>query len=122
VCARFHTATERLARWLLLTATSIASNTLPLTHEAVSHMVGAPRSQVTDAVGELRRSGSVASARGTIEILSRHQLRMHACECFAVDRARLQAFERRLAPNGNGPDRRQAGGASERSSGTRRSR
>ncbi len=102
LCARFHTATERLARWLLLTAESAAMNPLPLTHEAVAHMVGAPRSQVTDAVGTLRRAGCITSARGHLAIQDAARLLRHACECVAVERARRHAFERRLLARSNG--------------------
>jgi len=105
ICARFHTAAERLARWLLLTGSDTSADVLPLTHEAVSQMVGAPRSQVTDAVGKLRRAGCITSARGVIEILDAQKLRRHACECYEVERARRHAFERRLMlkPNGTKP-------------------
>ncbi len=102
ICARFHTAAERLARWLLLTGSSGPPGALPMTHEAVSHMVGAPRSQVTDAIGKLRRAGCITSARGVIEIVDAQKLRRHACECYEVERARRHAFERRLMLKANG--------------------
>jgi CRP-like cAMP-binding protein len=96
ICARFHTASERLSRWLLLTALRVNSNVLPLTHEYVAHMVGAPRSLVTEAAGTLRKAGVLAYRRGTIVIEDRRALEEHACECFPVLRTRLRTYERML--------------------------
>ena len=60
VCNRFHTARQRLARWLLMTADRSDAMALPLTHEFIAHMVGGPRSAVTEAAAELRESGPIA--------------------------------------------------------------
>jgi CRP-like cAMP-binding protein len=96
LCARFHTAVARLARWLLLTRSRFGHNVLPLTHEALSHMVGATRSVVSDAIATLRQSACVGSSRGAIEIVDANRLRQHTCECFDVERERLRAFEQSL--------------------------
>jgi CRP-like cAMP-binding protein len=84
VCNRFHTAKQRLARWLLMTADRSDQMALPLTHEFISHMVGGPRSAVTEAAAELRESGAIAYRRGLITISSVERLREQACECYAV--------------------------------------
>ena len=84
VCNRFHTAKQRLARWLLMTADRSDASALPLTHEFISHMVGGPRSAVTEAASELRESGAIAYRRGLITISSVERLREQACECYAV--------------------------------------
>lgn len=93
VCARFHTAAERLARWLLLTRIRTAAATLPLTHEALARMVGAPRSQVSEAIATLRETGCIGSSRGATTILDADALRRHACECLASEEARLEAYK-----------------------------
>jgi CRP-like cAMP-binding protein len=84
VCNRFHTARQRLARWLLMTADRSDAMALPLTHEFISHMVGGPRSAVTEAAAELRESGAIAYRRGLITISNVHRLREQACECYSV--------------------------------------
>ena len=84
VCNRFHTARQRLARWLLMTADRSDAMALPLTHEFISHMVGGPRSAVTEAAAELRECGAIAYRRGLITISSADRLREQACECYAV--------------------------------------
>src|SRR5690348_16290808 len=57
LCNRFHTAEQRLARWLLLTAERADTNRFELTHEFVSQMVGAPRSAVSESASALRDKG-----------------------------------------------------------------
>lgn len=98
ICNRFHTAKQRLARWLLMTADRSDGSALPLTHEFISHMVGGPRSAVTEAASELRESGAIAYRRGLITISSVERLREQACECYAVlaDGARTE-YARALA-------------------------
>lgn len=96
LCARFHTASQRLSRWILLTHLKSNSVEVPLTHESLSRMVGAPRSQVTEAIGILRDAGGLASTRGRVTVISAERMREHACECFETERLRLRAFERHI--------------------------
>jgi CRP-like cAMP-binding protein len=84
VCNRFHNAKQRLARWLLMTADRADSIELPLTHEFISHMVGGPRSAVTEAASELRESGAIDYRRALIIIRDVSKLRDQSCECYAV--------------------------------------
>jgi CRP-like cAMP-binding protein len=82
LCSRFHSSVQRLARWLLLTAERAGTVRLPLTHDVIAQMVGAPRSAVTQAAAELRSAGVIAYHRGLITIRSLPRLHKHACECF----------------------------------------
>jgi CRP-like cAMP-binding protein len=84
ICNRFHTAKQRLARWLLMTADRADTNELPLTHEFISYMVGGPRSAVTEAAAELRESGAIAYRRGLITISNAERLREQSCECYEL--------------------------------------
>lgn len=84
VCNRFHTAKQRLARWLLMTADRASSTELSLTHEFISYMVGGPRSAVTEAAAELRESGAIAYRRALITLCSVPKLREQSCECYDV--------------------------------------
>ena len=43
LCSRFHTVEQRLCRWLLMAHDRAASEVLMITHEQLSHMVGASR-------------------------------------------------------------------------------
>ena len=82
ICNRFHNAKQRLARWLLMTADRAQSRELPLTHEFIAHMVGGPRSAVTEAAAALRESGAIDYRRGNITIRNLAKLRQLACECY----------------------------------------
>jgi CRP-like cAMP-binding protein len=82
VCCRFHTSVERLARWLLLTADRAGTLRIELTHEFIAHMVGSPRSAVSEAAAELRARRLIESSRGYITICDAERLREAACECY----------------------------------------
>jgi CRP-like cAMP-binding protein len=84
ICNRFHTAKQRLARWLLMTADRADTRQLPLTHEFISYMVGGPRSAVTEAASDLREGGAIDYRRGLILIRDFEKLQEHSCECYAI--------------------------------------
>ena len=84
ICNRFHTARQRLARWLLMTADRAGSRELPMTHDFIAQMVGGPRSAVTEAAAALRASGAIEYRRGHLNIRSLTKLRQQACECYEV--------------------------------------
>jgi CRP-like cAMP-binding protein len=84
ICNRFHTARQRLARWLLMTADRVGTVDLRLTHEFIAHMVGGPRSAVTEAASTLRASGAIDYRRGLLTITSLERLRQQSCECYEM--------------------------------------
>jgi CRP-like cAMP-binding protein len=84
ICNRFHTAKQRLARWLLMTADRAECSELPLTHEFISYMVGGPRSAVTEAAADLRESGAIDYRRGLIVIRDVARLQQQSCECYEI--------------------------------------
>jgi len=49
-------------------------------------MLGAPRTTVTLAVGDLQRAGLIAGQRGTILIVDHRRLERAACECYGAVR------------------------------------
>ncbi|MBW4504536.1 MAG: Crp/Fnr family transcriptional regulator [Scytonema hyalinum WJT4-NPBG1] len=83
-CNRLHTIEERLARWLLLVADRVQSNTFPLTQEFIAQMLGCRRSGVTVAAGTLSRAGMISYKRGNINILNREDLEQTSCECYSI--------------------------------------
>lgn len=83
-CNRLHEVNERLARWLLMSADRVASNSLPLTQELIAQMLGTRRSSVTVAAGMLHKAGLIAHERGGVEIIDRQGLEDAACECYAL--------------------------------------
>ena len=99
LCNRIHEVEPRLARWLLTSADRTESETLMLTQEFLSQMLGVQRSTVTVAAGELQRKGMIEYTRGRIHILDRPQLTRAACECYRVVAA---SYDRILRPDGSG--------------------
>lgn len=83
-CNTLHTVEQRLARWLLMCGRRIESDTIPLTQEFLSHMLGVRRSGVTVAVGILERAGLITHSRGTVGIADPDGLRGVSCECIRV--------------------------------------
>jgi CRP-like cAMP-binding protein len=84
LCNRMHEVEERLARWLLCSSDRMESDTLQLTQEFLSQMLGVQRSTVTVAAGELQRQGLISYTRGRIQLLDRLGLISKACECYGI--------------------------------------
>ena len=85
-CNRLHEVESRCARWLLMTHDRANSDTFPLTHEFLAHMLGVRRAGVTVALGILRRAGLVSSTPGMITIVDRDGFENAACECYQLVR------------------------------------
>src|SRR6202045_4660674 len=70
-----------MARWLLHFRDHVDHDVLPLTHQALSQILGVRRTTVTVLMRNLRVSGAIRSdRRGQIEI-DRSRLAAGACEC-----------------------------------------
>lgn len=93
-CNRLHELNERLARWLLMSADRVGSNSLPLTHELLAQMLGTRRSSVIVAVGALQKAGLVTHSRGEIEIIDRRKLEKAACECYGIMLRQVEEWHR----------------------------
>lgn len=93
VCNYFHTVEKRLCRWLLITRDCLQSDTFHLTQEMISQMLGAPRSGVTVAAGQLQKKGLIRYSRGKITILNQKGLGMAACECYRIVAAEISKDE-----------------------------
>jgi CRP-like cAMP-binding protein len=61
----------RLARWLLMAHDRIGDDTLTLTHEFLSIMLGVRRPGVTEALKALREQGLISYGRGHITVTNR---------------------------------------------------
>jgi CRP-like cAMP-binding protein len=81
-CNALHTVEARFARWLLQTSAIIESDTITLTQEFLSEMLGVRRTSVTNVAGKLQSAGIIGYARGVIRIIDREALEDASCECF----------------------------------------
>lgn len=91
-CNRYHTMKSRLCRWLLVSRDRAHTNTLLLTQEFLSQMIGGPRSRVTLIALELQKEGLIRYSRGKITILDRRGLEARSCECYRIVRDQLGHF------------------------------
>jgi CRP-like cAMP-binding protein len=85
-CNAAHRIAARLARWLLISHDSVEGDTFVLTHEFLSHMLGAERPSVTLAAGALQKRGCITYKRGSVHIKDRGLLERAACECYDIVR------------------------------------
>jgi CRP-like cAMP-binding protein len=83
-CNRLHLVKQRLARRLLMIQDRVERSEFPVTHEVFASMLGAPRSDVSIAAEDLRRSGIIAYARGKLAVLKRAELEEASCECYKI--------------------------------------
>ena len=88
-CNRLHPARQRCARWLLMASDRIGSDTMPMTHEFLSSMLGVRRTGVTAIARELQRAGVIQYRHGQIRIIDRAGLKEVACECYRIDHERF---------------------------------
>jgi CRP-like cAMP-binding protein len=91
-CNAMHSTEERMCRWLLMMHDRAQGKALPYTHEFLSHMLGANRKSVTLAAQSLQAAGLISYRRGNIQVLDRRGLEHASCECYAIVRARFDAF------------------------------
>lgn len=91
-CNALHTTEERMCRWLLMMHDRAEGESLPYTHDFLSHMLGANRKSVTLAAQSLQAAGLISYRRGTIQVLDRRGLEKASCECYAIVKERFDAF------------------------------
>lgn len=65
------TLAERCVRWLLMAHDRIEGDDLPVTHEALSAMLGVRRSGITVATAALQDEGLIRTSRGRIRVVDR---------------------------------------------------
>jgi CRP-like cAMP-binding protein len=89
-CNRLHQVPQRFARWLLMASDRVNSRVLALTQEFLAAMIGVRRSGVSEAAGQLQRAGIIRYRRGEITIVDYERLCAVACECYPLDRQRIE--------------------------------
>jgi len=84
-CSHFHAIEERLARWLLMTQDRAVQAQFSVTHEFLSHLLGASRVSITNAASILKKNRLIYYSRGEMQILDREGLLAISCSCYAKD-------------------------------------
>ena len=101
-CNRHHDVEQRLSRWLLMMRDRIPNNTLPLTQEFLSWMLGVRHQAVSQAAVGLQRTGSIKYTRGILTIVNRPKLERRACPCYRQMKARSNGHFDQAAAVGSG--------------------
>jgi CRP-like cAMP-binding protein len=90
-CQALHSVQQRVACWLLLLRDRIGSDSLSLTHEALSELLGCRRASVSESLSSLESGGVIICGRRKIGVLNRKRLAEQSCECYAwLNRLRLR--------------------------------
>ncbi len=58
------------------------TDTVPLTQEFLSEMLGVRRTSVSEVANKLQTAGLIRYVRGVIQILDRSALEKKSCECY----------------------------------------
>jgi CRP-like cAMP-binding protein len=81
-CNALHSVEARFCRWLLQSSDRANSDTVALTQEFLSEMLGVRRTSVTAVAKTLHDKGVINYSRGEIHIQDRHRLKQMSCECY----------------------------------------
>ena len=91
-CNAMHSVEERMCRWLLMMHDRAEGETLTYTHEFLSHILGANRKSITLAAQSMQAAGLISYHRGMMQVVDRPGLEKASCECYAIVKARFDAF------------------------------
>ena len=78
-----------MCRWLLQAQDAVGGDTINLTQEFLSHMLGVRRTSVSGAANKLQSDGLITYKRGTIRVLNRKGLEKCSCECYGAVRVAM---------------------------------
>ena len=86
VCNTVHPIQARLCRWLLQARDRTASDTLAVTQEFLSGLLGVQRTTITLVSRILQSEGILQVRRGHIQIRDAGALERKTCDCYRVIR------------------------------------
>jgi CRP-like cAMP-binding protein len=81
-CNAVHPVEARFCRWLLQSADRAESDTVHLTQEFLSEMLGVRRTSVTEVASHIQKLRVINYTRGVITIVDRNALESLSCECY----------------------------------------
>lgn len=79
-CNALHDIPMRTCRWLLRLEQLVGPE-FPLTHDALSLMMGVRRTSVTQVAGRMQSSGLLTYHRGKMKLVDLNAMRKLSCEC-----------------------------------------
>jgi CRP-like cAMP-binding protein len=81
-CNALHQIEARFCRSLLQTRDRAESDTIKLTQELLSEMLGVRRTSVTEVASKIQADGAISYSRGMIKIQDLEALKGMSCECY----------------------------------------
>jgi len=84
LCTARHTVQARVARLLLELHGRTGKSEFDLTQEEISARLGAQRTTVNTAWGNLAGQGAVRGSRGRVRLVDSQRLQQQACRCYAA--------------------------------------
>lgn len=93
LCNRLHSVEERLARWLLMCFDRAEGDTLQLTQEFLSYMLGVNRVTITTSAIFLQSAGYINYSRGQITIIDHERLENFSCVCYQTVKKQYDRFQ-----------------------------
>jgi CRP-like cAMP-binding protein len=84
LCNTFHHLQSRVCRWLLHARDGMPTDTIELTQQYLSSVLGARRTSINMVIGALQAEGIVEVRRGRIVIRDREQLKRKTCSCYEI--------------------------------------
>lgn len=89
-CNAIHSASQRIAKWILTADDLTPRETLIFRQEELARLIGTRRSTVSEAASQLKKRKFISYARGHIRITDREGLQTASCECYGMLRPRLE--------------------------------
>lgn len=81
-CASVHSASQRVATWLLRAEDRTCGSQFELTQRTLANIFGLRLATISDACGRLNGAGAIDQARGILTIVDRTRLADQSCECY----------------------------------------
>jgi CRP-like cAMP-binding protein len=91
-CMSAHTVRQRLSQHLLRVAELHGKETLPITQDFLSEILGVRRTSVTESAVALKATGAINYSRGHLEIRNLEVLRDLSCECYETVKSDYSAL------------------------------
>jgi CRP-like cAMP-binding protein len=104
VCNTVHHLQARLCRWLLHAHDRVEADTLALTQQFLSGLLGAQRTSITMISRLLQAEGIIDVRRGRIHIRDLNALERKACSCYRVMRSLTERNQPRAAEGFTPPE------------------
>lgn len=83
ICASAHSASQRMATWLLRAQDKTGAHQFELTQRTLAGLFGLRLATISDASSRLSAAGAIDQTRGMLTIVQRDELENLACECYA---------------------------------------